>query len=214
MAHRVRHVLGSSLLLLLACGGAESGDTSTPPAQQSPTAGSDTSGDPVRLSELLFPLDQPKSREQLVQIAAFIRVWERDPFGTYTENDTGRGNNFVMLAWLSASPDITVSICPFLSQMAGEGQGEAAQGAQSALTIGSTFGMAAYMIENPGATPEAIETQVAGVESAARWYEAQVARGQVERNAFADQLIAERDRNGGSLRPWYEASGIRCGGGS
>ncbi len=117
-----------------------------------------------------------------------------------------------MLAWLSESPDVSVVICPFLSQMAGEGQGEAARGAQSALTTGSSFGMAAYMIEHPGAEPSSPEVQVAGAESGLRWYEAQLSRGQVERNAFADQLIAERDQHGGSLRPWFDGLGIQCGG--
>ena len=113
-----------------------------------------------------------------------------------------------LLAWLTESPDVSVVICPFLSMMAqNEGEGGDVGGP---LTMGSTFGMAAYLIEHPGADPASAEVQVAGAESALLWYQASVEAGVTQPNSFAEELVSRAEREGG-LMGFYEERNIRCG---
>jgi hypothetical protein len=154
---------------------------------------------------LLGPIDAHLPPEQLAAIARFIRWWERDPYALVPGNDTGLSTPAALLAWLSESPDVTVMMCPFLSAIA-EQEG---QPSSPPVTMGSTFGMAAYLIEHPGADPSSPEIQAAGAESGLLWYEASLRRGEPH-NAFMDALVARRDRDGG-LRGWYDEHDIRCG---
>lgn len=192
-------------LLASACGG---GTATTPAAETTAAnanAGPSSDAGPASLRALLSPIDAHQPPEQLAAIARFIRWWERDPFAPLPGNDTGMSTPAAMLLWLTESPDVTVSLCGFMIALA-QSRGEESS---PPATMGSTFGMAAYLIEHPGSDPNSAEVQVAGAESGLRWYEASLRHGQ-PRSAFMDELIARRDRDGG-LRAWYDEHGIRCG---
>ena len=194
--------------LLFGCGGSEE-----PPASWTGSAGSSGAvavSESPRFSEMLLPLGEHQSREELQAIARFIRRWEQDPYGEVPENDIEMSTNAAMLAWVAESPDVHVTICPILSELArSEGTGG---DPGPALTPGYLFGMTAYLIEHPERDPEGKAVQVAGMESGLRWYEAAVAAGVVPRNSFADELLG-RLRSEGGLLSWYDEREIRCGDG-
>ena len=149
-----------------------------------------------RLPDLLGPLGARLPPEQLAEIAAFIRRWEQDPMAPVPENDTDRSTAFLMLAWLTESPDVAVTITTAVQTMS-EGRGA---DVSPAVTMGSTFGMAAYLIEHPGSDPRSAEVQAAGIESALRWYEAALRRGEGQ-NGMLEELTVIRDR--GELVQWW-----------
>lgn len=115
------------------------------------------------------------------------------------ENDTRLSTPALLLGWLSASPDVNVDISPVLSEMS---QGRGAD-VGSITTMGSLFGMAAYLIEHPGLAGTDPDVQAAGIASALLWYEASLRRGG-GRNEFLDELLAIRDARGHEgLRAWW-----------
>ncbi len=136
-----------------------------------------------------------------------IRRWEQAPYTPLPENDTGNSDPFVMLAWVTESPDVSVTICPVLPSLADGRGGDVGP----STTSGSLMGMTAFLIENPGADPAGILVQTAGIESGTRWYRAAVTRGLVQPNTFMDELEA-RIAQDGSAQPFYRERQIRCGG--
>lgn len=183
-------VLGAMWLAVAGCGG---GASRSGGAEEPPTSG------PARtrsLREILGPLGAHQTPEQLAEVAAFIRRWERDPIAPVPENDTDRSTHFLLLAWLTESPDVSVVVTIAVQRMS-EGRGA---DVGPIVTMGGTFGMAAYLIEHPGSEPTSDEVQAAGVESALRWYEASLRRGEGH-NELLDELLVVRDR--GELVQWW-----------
>ncbi len=190
-------VLGAMVLgaMVLGCGGAPS-----PPA---------TSTAARSLSEILGPPRAHRTPAQLAEIAALIRRWERDPYEPIPENDTGVSAATAMLAWATESPDVSVAMCTAVQTLA-EGQGA---DVSAEITLGSLFGMAAHLIEHPGARATSPEVQVAGIESALLWYAASL-RHDGETNALLEELDTRRAAGGTrALLDWYEEHGIECGDG-
>ncbi len=197
-------VLGTWLLGLLAtmaCGGS----AASPAAGTTPAAA--TGAPAVSLRAVLGPLGAHRTPEQLAEVAAYIRRFEQDPYGLFAENDTGLSTPAALLAWVTESPDVTVVICPFLSEMSRDRGGDVS----AAVSLAPMLGMTAYLIEHPGADPAGAEVQIAGTESAVRWYAAGLRHGQAS-NALFEELSALYAREGvAGLRRWYTERGIRCG---
>lgn len=204
------HTLSCALIPLLfisvsACG-ARGGDAAG--GGPSSTASSGGTASTSSLRALLSPIGESLPRAQLEAIARFIRRFERSPYADPAENDTGMSTLAAILIWLTESPDVSVTICPFLSSLA-ESEGEGGDSGP-ATTMGSTFGMAAYLIEHPGADSTSREVQVAGAESALRWYRASLASRVATPNTFMDRLVQRAERDGG-LGPFYDERQIHCG---
>jgi len=199
---RMRAVVIAICVLGSACGGASSQtqSQSAQPRANAPEPRGET------LSQLLAPRGASLPREQLERIAAFIRRWEEDPYADMPENDTEHSTMFLLLSWVSASPDVRVLVCGVLSSLI-ERSGRASAGVAPVITPGEMFGMAAYLIERPDADPASAEVQVEGVRSALRWYDAALDRGQIERDPLIDEVLARR----GELGAWYQESRIVCG---
>lgn len=153
------------------------------------------------LREILGPLGARQTPEKLAEVAAFIRRWERSPFEPMPENTSDLSTQALMLAWLTESPDVSVVVSVALSRLC-EGRGA---NVGPFATVGSMFGMAAYLIEHPGTAGHEPDVQAAGVASALLWYEDSLRRGE-GRNELMDELIAIRDQRGhDGLREWWEA---------
>lgn len=161
--------------------------------------------------DLVAGADQPQPREQLLAIAEFIRRWEQDPFlpTTPPNPDEEPSTIALMLMWLAASPDVHVTMCVGVAQLAEEQGGE---GAATGFVVGAGFGMAAYMIENPAeaADPESDRVQGAGLESGLRWFEAYRRRGQAHGAPILDELIEIRRRGGREALQAYHRDHHRC----
>jgi hypothetical protein len=185
-------VLGALCLVVAGCGGGASRSRGTD--ERTSHAAPRTRS----LREILGPLGAHQTPGQLAEIAAFIRRWERDPMAPVPENDTERSTQFLVMAWLVESPDVSV-IAVTGVQMLAEGRGADVGGM---VTMGSMFGMAAYLIEHPGLAPTSDEVQAAGVASALLWYEASLRRGEGH-NEMLDELLVVRDR--GELVQWWAA---------
>lgn len=182
--------------LPLGCGGAPASSPSTAPRARS-------------LRAILGAPRAHLSPEQLSEIAALIRRWERDPYEPLPENDTGVSAPAAMLAWVTESPDVSVAVCTAVQALA-EGQGA---DVSATITLGSLFGMAAYLIEHPGARATSPEVQVAGLESALRWYAASL-RHDGETNALLEELDTRFAAGGtDALLAWYAEHEIDCGDG-
>ena len=188
-------------LLRVSCGGAA-------------PSGSPIGGGPRyrTVRELLRGGDQPLPREQLLEIARFIRHWERDPFLPTTPPNPEQtpSTMALMLTWLAESPDVSVAMCPATVTLAEEQAGE---GAATGFLMGAGFGMAAYMIENPAeaADPEGPRVQGAGLESGLLWFEAYYARNQARGAPILEELVELRNEGGRAALQQYHADHIRCG---
>lgn len=183
-------VLGLVSLAVMGCGG---GATRTRGAE----GPASHAARPTRsLREILGPLGAHQSPGQLAEVAAFIRRWERDPMAPVPENDTDHTTQFLLMAWLVESPDVSV-VAVTAVQMLAEGRGADVGGM---VTVGSMFGMAAYLIEHPGSEPTSDAVQAAGIESALLWYESSLRRGEGH-NEVLDELLGVRDR--GELVQWW-----------
>lgn len=204
----LRALTVSFIALAVGCGGAAAERREPEPAplayQPVPTSSGPTPR-VASLSALLSPLGERLPPERLAEIVRFIREFERDPYAEVPGNDTGMSVQGALVAWIIKYPGLSVVMCPFLRVLDGESGDEVGP----RTTIGAILGMAAYLLEHPGADPTSAEVQVAGVESGLRWYEASVRRGE-PRIEFLDELRARRDRNGG-LQAWYDEHQIRCG---
>ena len=192
------------VVFAVACGGAQHPTAAGGSSSRSSSEASSTA-DPRSLRALLSPIGERQPPDQLAAIARFIRRWERDPYADVPENDTGVSTPTAMLMWLTESPDVSVSICMFVSALA-QDRGEESN---PPMTMGSTFGMAAYLIEHPGIAPTSAEVQVAGMESGLRWYQASMRRG-AARSPLLDELV-QRAAQPGGLRAWYDEHQVRCG---
>jgi hypothetical protein len=162
--------------------------------------------------DLVAGAEQHQPREQLLAIAEFIRRWEQDPFlpTTPPNPDEEPSTIALMLMWLTASPDVHVSLCAGVAALAEEQGGE---GAATGFMIGAGLGMAAYMIENPAeaADPESDRVQGAGIESGLRWFEAYRRRGQAHGAPILEELIELRRQGGREALQAYHRDHQRCG---
>lgn len=198
-------IVAALLSAAVACG---------PPAEES-TIGISHSRGVVRYAtvrELVQGADRPQSREQLLAIAEFIRRWEQDPFlPTTPPNPDGDPSTMaLMLMWLSASPDVHVSLCGSVTAIAEQQAGERAA---TGFLIGAGFGMAAYMIENPAeaADPDSHRVQGAGIESGLAWFEAYQRRAQATGAPILEDLVALRRQGGRAALQAYHRDHFRCG---
>ena len=162
--------------------------------------------------DLVAGAEQHQSREQLLAIAEFIRRWEQDPFlPTTPPNPDGDPSTIaLMLSWLSASPDVHVSLCGPVVAIAEQQTGERAA---VGFMIGAGFGMAAYMIENPAeaADPDSDSVQGAGIESGLAWFEAYYRRAQATSAPILEELILLRRQGGRAALQAYHRDHFRCG---
>lgn len=162
--------------------------------------------------DLVAGAEQHQSREQLLAIAEFIRRWEQDPFLPTTPPNPGEDPSTIalLLMWLTASPDVHVTLCAGVAALAEEQGGE---GAATGFMIGAGFGMAAYMIENPAEAvdPDSDRVQGAGLESGLRWFEAYRRRGQAHGAPILDELIELRRQGGRAALQAYHRDHQRCG---
>ncbi len=147
------------------------------------------------------PLGERLPPERLARIAAFIRWYEQDPYdpGINRWGEASMSTRAAVLAWVTESPDVQVSVAMVLPQLAAQ-RGEDPERIGQYTTVGSVLGMAAHAIENPGLDPRDPRRQAEGIASGLRWYEAAVRRG-APRSAFLDELITIRDR--GELPTWF-----------
>lgn len=162
--------------------------------------------------DLVHGAEEHQPREQLLAIAEFIRRWEQDPFEPTTPpNPDGDPSTIaLMLMWLSASPDVHVSLCGPVVAIAEQQTGERAA---VGFMIGAGFGMAAYMIENPAeaADPDSDSVQGAGIESGLAWFEAYYRRAQATSAPILEELILLRRQGGRAALQAYHRDHFRCG---
>jgi hypothetical protein len=204
---RLVSIVAVLVVSIVGCGGVRA---ASPRAPSATTQEIGTGGVRARsILDILGPHGQHQTPAQLADIAALIRRWEQDPYGPLPENDTTMSTPAVMLVWLVESPDVSVTACMAVQVLA-EGHGA---DVGPVVTMGSTFGMAAYLIEHPGARSTSAEVQVGGVESALRWYAAARRRGDAA-NEVLEELVARHAQSGtAGLLAWWSEHGIRCGDG-
>ena len=195
-----RSTLWLGLVLLVGCAGPAASSSS------GGAGGTTTASDPYAGTPTVYDVVNdatPLPRESLLRIAAYLRRLEQDRAGvlahdvaTYPSAQMSPPAH--LLAWITETQDVHLVVSPFLSAMS-DGHG-ADVGALA--TMGSLFGMTAYVLEHPEAEPQGTAVQVAGIEYALRWYEQSVRAGEGHNTVF-DDLLAARDR--GELAAWFEA---------
>jgi hypothetical protein len=151
---------------------------------------------------LLFPAfagargpSTPAERRRAIETT---RRLERDPLAKRASADRRW-----LLEWIVAIPDVNVLQC------AGPLDALAEEGAPHGriLYVQAVFGMARYLIENPGKQDDWVAVQTAGIESALRAYEAILRAEPRSHVAALDRLVATR--KAGKLRALVEEE-VRC----
>jgi hypothetical protein len=139
------------------------------------------------------------SAEQLAPVAAAIRRLEANPLAS--DGMEARRN---LLAWLTDSPDVTVSMCQHVVPAP----------AQNSETSGITmtqflFSSAAFIIEHPDQAKDPVAVNLAGLQGALRTYELLKARrGNAAKNRDLEKLLERRER--GELEAYVRAGLARC----
>jgi hypothetical protein len=140
----------------------------------------------------------PADRKKAVDIT---RRLERAPLAA-TAND----DRIWLFKWIDAVPDITVRSCAgLLDGLPGDDQNKFGR----KLYAQSMFGMAAFMIENPGKKNDWVAVQTAGIESTLKAYEVLVKAKPSMRWEELDRLILARDQ--GRLPDVVESQLEGCG---
>jgi hypothetical protein len=141
------------------------------------------------LDALLGPSGAPRSATELEAIGRWIRRIERDPNATLASDAASLALEH-LLRWVVATHDLRVVIRPWVATLV-QSRAELPQ-----LTAGATLGMAAYEIEHRAESPDPSSepVQLAGVESATRWYDGALRDG-AQHVAALDEIVAFRDRH-------------------
>lgn len=119
--------------------------------------------------------------------AAFVkgtRLLEQDPF-----NKKAKEISRSLLIWLIEAPDVSVTLCTdFLTPIGKKYK-------YSPETTGQfTFGMGAFIIENPDKAEDASATYQGGIESVLKMYESMLKEKPNTKNEFLDSLVEKRNK--------------------
>jgi len=186
---KLRCACAPLLALALSLGSAACGGTT----QSSTTSAG--RADAASVEALVTPYGESLPRDRQLAIARFIHDFEANPLDPRGGLEPDLDVTTILIRYITETPDVTVSLGRGVALVASNA------GDASGLVVGgATFGMTAYLLEHPGADSESAATQVAGIASGLRWYEAWRRRNGPA-IAGLDELIAERDR--GTLDAWY-----------
>jgi len=121
------------------------------------------------------------------QKATFVkgtRLLEQDPFA----KDAKRIRS-ALLMWLIEAPDVSVTLCSEFLEPVGKKFKYAPE-----LTGQFTYGMGAFIIENPSKAGDQTAVYAGGLESASRMYEAMLKAKPEAKDAFLDSLVETRTK--------------------
>lgn len=111
------------------------------------------------------------------------RVLEQDPF-----NKNAKKIRASLLFWLIEAPDVSVTLCSdFLT--VGEKYKYSPE-----ITGQFTYGMGAFIIENPGQAKDEKAVYQGGLESVSRMYESMLKEQPKAKNEFLDGLVERRNK--------------------
>ena len=127
----------------------------------------------------------PSTAEERAKAVQLARLLETDPLN----KDAKEARRWVTL-WLIRVPDITVSVCmDFLAPLAGAKDKYASE-----IFTQMMLSSAAFVIENPGKSKDALAVYTAGLEGAIKTYEAILKAKPKSKWAFLDDLIERRNK--------------------
>ncbi|MAQ16571.1 MAG: hypothetical protein CMN30_17480 [Sandaracinus sp.] len=198
--------IAGALLALGGCGGAPGArETTVAPTVEPATAPSREAALPSLAAALEEP-SRPRSTSQRETIVAYVRRLETAPAAPIAGNDTGRSAPDALDQWLRAAPDVAVERCGFLEELA---ETEGGGPLDPRVTQGYALGMAAELLEDPDADAGSARVQVAGAETALRFYEGTRREG-APAHPLMDRL-GEQSAADGGLHAWYAERAIQCG---
>ena len=120
------------------------------------------------------------------------RLLEQDPF-----NKKAKDINKGLLFWLIEAPDVSVSLCSDFLDPVGDKYKYLPE-----LTAQYTFGMGAFIIENPDKAKDEAAVFTGGLESVSRRYESMIKVKPETINIYLDSLVEKRTK--GELRQLVE----------
>lgn len=131
---------------------------------------------------------QEKKTSTTEEKATFVkgtRLLEQDPF-----NKNAKKIRSALLFWLIEAPDVSVSLCSdFLN--VGDKYKYAPE-----MTGQFTYGMGAFIIENPDKANDEKAVYQGGLESVSRLYESMLKEQPKAKNEFLDGLVEKRNTGG------------------
>ena len=130
---------------------------------------------------------QDKKSSTPEEKATFVkgtRLLEQEPF-----NKKQKDINKALLFWLIEAPDVSVSLCSDFLNPAGEKYKYLSE-----LTAQYTFGMGAFIIENPDKAKDETAVFAGGLESVSRRYESMLKVKPEAKNDYLDSLVEKRNK--------------------
>jgi hypothetical protein len=139
----------------------------------------------VVTSQTAFAQDNKTSKPE--DKAAFVkgtRLLEQEPF-----NKKAKEISRSLLVFLIEAPDVSVTLCSDLLAPIGKNY------KYSAETTGQfTFGMGAFIVENPAKVNDEKAVYAGGLESVSKMYEARLKEKPNAKNEFLDGLVEKRTK--------------------
>lgn len=139
------------------------------------------------------------SPEDLRRFVEVTRSLEQAPLA-----ESSRGDREWALAWLSAAPDVSVTIC--MDALGGIYQSEYPHSAE--LILQDSFAMGAYAIEHPDKANDPEAVQLAGVEGTLNAYRSILRDKPEAKSVFLDQLL--QAQAGGGLADHVRQALVAC----
>ena len=135
--------------------------------------------------QLGFAQDKKTSTpEEKATFVKGTRLLEQDPF-----NKKAKDINKGLLFWLIEAPDVSVSLCSDFLDPVGEKYKYLPE-----LTAQYTFGMGAFIIENPDKAKDEKVVFAGGLESVSRRYESMIKVKPETKNNYLDSLVEKRNK--------------------
>jgi hypothetical protein len=134
----------------------------------------------LALSQFAFPAE-PASESATDKAVRFTDALEKDPLG-----DQAPEMRRWLIAWITETPDFTVTVCDILGPVPGKKIRYSAE-----LAVQQMFGNVSYQIRNPGQHEETL-LQLAGVESVLNAYAALLVQDPKEHIKYFDELLEKR----------------------
>jgi len=132
-------------------------------------------------------LSQDKKTSTPEEKAIFVkgtRILEQDPFNNKAK-DISKG----LLFWLIEAPDVSVTLCSDFLEPVGKKYKYSPE-----LTGQFTFGMGAFIIENPDKAKDEKAIFAGGLESVSRMYESMLKVKPEAKNVYLDSLVDKRTK--------------------
>lgn len=130
---------------------------------------------------------QDKKTSTPEEKATFVkgtRLLEQDPFNKKAK-DISKG----LLFWLIEAPDVSVTLCSDFLEPVGKKYKYSPE-----LTGQFTFGMGAFIIENPEKSKDKDAVYAGGLESTSKMYESMLKTKPEAKNQYLDSLVEKRTK--------------------